>query len=222
MSKLLITDKSFITDKQIYNAFHEKYICIPDIGLLIDKETLILVGTLNDDGYIKTSFKEKSFGVHQIIFCMFHGYIPKIVDHINRNRADNRIENLREISATGNMINKDVNKKKPLGIKGVNWERNNKRWRVTIRYNNKLVHIGSFKNFLNAVRARHYAEQQFGYDEYDIVSAAQKYLMWIGKFSFSTNIKLEEENKYNKDSIKSEWDFFLLTKKQKIDNLIKK
>jgi len=204
----------FITDKQWYDILHEKYFCLPDIGILIDKKTFDLVGTLNADGYIITSLQGKTVGVHRIVFCMFHGYFPKITDHINRNRADNRIENLREISASGNVINTDVHKDNHSGIKGVRWLRYDKRWKVTI--------TGNFVNFINAVRARYYAEQKLGYNEYDIVSSAQKYLMCIGKFSFSSNIEIDKEERYNKNSVDNEWNFFCLEKKQKIDKLIKK
>lgn len=212
---------NFITDKQNYNALHEKYICLPELGLLIDKETFKLVGSLHHDGYIVTSFNNKTIGVHRIIYCMFHGHLPKITDHINRKKADNRIENLREVTSSGNAINTSISKNNTSSVKGVTWNKYDNRWTAKIHYKNKLVFIGNFKYFINAIKARYYAEQKFNYDEYDIVSTAKKYLMYVEKFTFATNIKINPIKKGKKDLLKSEWEFFYMTKKQKIDKLAK-
>jgi len=221
MIKYLITDERFITDKQMYDAMHEKYICFSETGILINKKTFKIVGKLDVNGYITTAFNDKTIGVHRIIFCMVHGYLPKIVDHLNRDRSDNRIENLREISATGNSINSKVSKNHISGIKGITWSTDSHCWKVAIIYKGKSRFLGHFRNFINAVKARHYAEEKLGYAEYDFMSNAKKYLLCSEKLKVYSNSKIEEEE-FSKFSVENEWEFFLLTKKEKIDKLLEK
>lgn len=56
---------------------------------------------------------------HRAIFAMHHGYLPEIVDHINRNTADNRIENLRPATASMNNCNKVISPTNTSGYAGV-------------------------------------------------------------------------------------------------------
>lgn len=58
------------------------------------------------DGYLQTCINRVRLMNHQIVFMMFHGYIPKEIDHINRVVSDNRIENLQEISRSANLKNR--------------------------------------------------------------------------------------------------------------------
>jgi hypothetical protein len=58
------------------------------------------------DGYVQTCVNRVRLLNHQIIFMMFHGYIPKEIDHINRNVSDNRIENLQATTRSANLRNR--------------------------------------------------------------------------------------------------------------------
>lgn len=58
------------------------------------------------DGYLQTCVNQVRLLNHQIVFMMFHGFIPKEIDHINRNVSDNRVENLREITRSENLKNR--------------------------------------------------------------------------------------------------------------------
>jgi len=58
------------------------------------------------DGYVQTCVNRVRLLNHQIIFMMFHGYIPKEIDHINRNVGDNRIENLQATTRSANLRNR--------------------------------------------------------------------------------------------------------------------
>jgi hypothetical protein len=103
-----------------------------------------LAGTITTGGYFRLTIKQKKFYVHQIIFLMQHGYIPKLIDHIDGNPSNNRIENLRESSKSLNACNS----KRPIhnssGHKGVMWEKRQKRWIAKIQINKKVIHLGSF------------------------------------------------------------------------------
>jgi hypothetical protein len=63
-------------------------------------------GRIVKDGYIQTCVNGVRLLNHQIVFMMFHGYIPPEIDHINRKVSDNRIENLQETTRSANLLNR--------------------------------------------------------------------------------------------------------------------
>ena len=63
-------------------------------------------GRIVKDGYLQTCLNGKRLLNHQIVFMMFNGYIPKEIDHIDRDVANNRIENLRETTRSENLKNR--------------------------------------------------------------------------------------------------------------------
>jgi hypothetical protein len=56
---------------------------------------------------IRVRFGGKLYYRYQLIFCMHHGYIPDMIDHINRDPCDDSIENLRECTASENQLNRE-------------------------------------------------------------------------------------------------------------------
>ena len=196
-----------------YEELHKLFIYSPESGLLFTKDTLGLVGTLSN-GYLRVTINNKSYAVHRIIYCMYYGHFPLCqVDHINRIKTDNKIKNLRDVSQSCNSRNVGNNKINKSGIKGVTWIKGDQSWRATIGVDNKAICIAHFKFFINAVKARAYAEELFNYHLYDEESPAVKYLNSV-KY-LSTN----EKKKFNKKSAYSEWEFFMSVRKEKIDKL---
>jgi len=86
-----------------------------------------------------------------------------VTDHINRNKLDNRDENLRFCTHSENRINSGLRKDNTSGIKGVYWDKNIKKWVVVI----KRINLGRFKNKQYAIKARREAEQKY-YKEFTI------------------------------------------------------
>jgi hypothetical protein len=76
----------------------------------------------------------------------------KVVDHIDRNGLNNRRCNLRICSAADNSRN-SVKKGKSSRYKGVSWNKKNKKWFSSIKYNRKFLHIGYFENEIAAAKA---------------------------------------------------------------------
>ena len=74
-------------------------------------------------------------------------------DHINGDPLDNRIDNLREVTRSLNMCNSRIYKTNKVGIKGVRWHKQNKRWEVQIRFNKKMQYRGYFKALEEAAKA---------------------------------------------------------------------
>jgi len=71
----------------------------------------VVVGGLDRTGYVRLQTKGKSYFAHRVIWLLHTGQWPVgQVDHINRNRSDNRIANLRDVSVAENARNKKSNK----------------------------------------------------------------------------------------------------------------
>jgi len=63
------------------------------------------LGSIDKDGYIIFKIKGKQYKAHRLVFAYFNGYFPNEIDHINRIRNDNRIENLRSVTRAENIRN---------------------------------------------------------------------------------------------------------------------
>ena len=83
--------------------------------------------------YINVEIDNKSYKVHRLVFMYHHGYFPSTIDHIDGNRFNNKIENLREVTASPNAQNSKFRKSNTSGHKNVSFDKRNKRWRVMVR-----------------------------------------------------------------------------------------
>lgn len=102
----------------------------------------------------------------RVAYSIYHGvHIEDLreIDHINGNKSDNRIVNLREVPHAENAKNVSLYKSNKSGVPGVMWEDSHKAWAVKINHNGKQRRIGRFKCFEKAVEARKSAEITHGY-----------------------------------------------------------
>jgi hypothetical protein len=115
-------------------------------------------GTDIGDGRSQITINKKHYKTHRLVYLMFHGYMPKEVDHIDNNPLNNRIENLRPASRSEQCCNTRLRKDSTSGIKGVTWDKVRNKWIVSINKNKKTVFRGRFDNFelaqLVAIEAR--------------------------------------------------------------------
>ena len=80
---------------------------------------------------------------HRLVWFLENGYLPGQIDHINGNRSDNRIENLRPATNRQNAYNKAAPKKKSALPRGVGTLRSGK-YQARIRDNGEHVYLGTF------------------------------------------------------------------------------
>ena len=110
------------------------------------------------------------------------GYIPENqVDHIDRNRLNNKWSNLREVSNRCNLQNCNLSKNNTSGVNGVYWNKKLNKWRSLITVNKKHKHLGFFEDFDDAVRARYNEEVNNPEWTCSIDSSALKYLQEKGE-----------------------------------------
>lgn len=119
-----------------------KKVAHPNKQYLVGKE----VGSIHSTGYRHVTWQGKVHKVHRLIFLLEHGYLPKEIDHINSNRQDNRLENLRDVTRSENQCNRFVLKNNTSGYGGVSWHKKSKAWVVRLMKNGKTKIIGYFKD----------------------------------------------------------------------------
>jgi len=96
-------------------------------------------GCKSSNTYGSITIDKKAYCLHKVVFCMHHGYMPKQVDHIDGNRKNNRIENLRPATNAENSLNRPAQKNSKSGIKNVSWNSQNQKWWVQVTKDKKKV-----------------------------------------------------------------------------------
>lgn len=97
-------------------------------------------------GYRRLIMNRNHFQAHRVAWWMRHGYWPKgVIDHINRDPSDNRIENLRDVTMSENSINRVRNKENGLPM-GVSFEPHGSKFAARIYKDGKQYRLGMFEN----------------------------------------------------------------------------
>ncbi len=112
-------------------------------------------------GYRETSIFAVKVSAHRLIWMMVHGEWPQNIDHINGDRTDNRIANLRNVSTEENNRNLSRRVTNKSGCTGVYWVSSHGKWRASI--GTRI--IGMFLSKEAAIAARKAAEVSEGYHQ---------------------------------------------------------
>jgi len=114
----------------------------------ICRNTIIgkVAGRTYDIGYKSIGLYGKEYMSHRLVFMFHHGYFPKEVDHIDGNKSNNRIENLRPATHSENLKNQKIRTNNVSGHKNVGWAKREQKWRVRLTVNFKDKHIGYFSD----------------------------------------------------------------------------
>lgn len=112
-------------------------------------------GIFNKDGYKMVSILDRYYRRGRVIFLMKNGFLPPVIDHINRIKNDDRIENLRPASFSENLINNTKPKRKNVTSKyrGVSFDSSRGKWIASINFKNKAIFIGRFNAEIEAAVA---------------------------------------------------------------------
>lgn len=110
------------------------YWVVPKGGRTIGRR----VGSVNSMGYRHFTLNNKIYLEHRKIWEMFNPPIPKgmMIDHIDRDRLNNLLSNLRLVTPKGNQQNQEG--------RGYSWDRSCERWKARIVVNKKFIHLGNF------------------------------------------------------------------------------
>ena len=100
------------------------------------------------------SVKGKQYFAHRLAFALMCGRWPNVIDHVNRNRTDNRWVNLREANKAGNAKNAGLRKDSQSGYRGVSYRKSNGKWRAYIQTDGVQHHLGFYATAEEAHLAR--------------------------------------------------------------------
>lgn len=102
-------------------------------------------GTVDFNGYVVITINKKRHKAHRLAWLWMHGAWPEIaIDHINGERTDNRISNLREANWSENQHNRRLQRNNKSGYPGVSWDRHACKWRAGIRVNALSQNLGGY------------------------------------------------------------------------------
>jgi len=125
------------------------------------------LGSTHHSGYRFINYHNISYPEHHLVWLLFKGAFPDTtkyeIDHKNRNRSDNRIENLRLVDRSGNAKNHGKRVDNTSGCTGVAWRKEACCWRARLYVGKKCINLGNFIEYSEAVNARKNAEVLYGF-----------------------------------------------------------
>jgi len=103
-------------------------------------------GYLNDNGYIQIRFQKKLYGAHRLIWVWHCGDIPmdKQIDHMDKNRSNNKIENLQLATNAQNSTNRSLNKRNKSGFNGVYFDKQKGKFVTCLTRLGKRKYLGCY------------------------------------------------------------------------------
>jgi hypothetical protein len=123
-------------------------------------------GGVNGKGYRQIKFDGLFYTAHRLAWLLTYGEWPtKDIDHIDGNRANNKVDNLREATRSQNMGNARLWAHNTSGAKGVSWHRRTNKWQATITFNRRNHHLGYFTS-IEAAHAAYCASARVHFGEF--------------------------------------------------------
>ena len=112
-------------------------------------------GKLNKQrGYRYVGYRGRHYLEHRVIYKLVHGHCPRYLDHVNRNRSDNRIENLRQTTHSANHYNKQKVANKTSEEKGVCFDKRTGKWMAYLTVSRCNIHLGYYQHEKEAIKVR--------------------------------------------------------------------
>ena len=120
-------------------------------------------GSTSGAGYCKIWIGGRHYRAHRLAWLYVHGDVPEFLDHINGDRADNRIENLRPATREQNNFNRSICSRNTSGLKGASFDRRRGCWIAQIRHRGIVRYLGAYDTAQEAHEAYvREAEKTFG------------------------------------------------------------
>ncbi len=146
---------------------HDNFCYNPANGLITNKvkrsSTALegeIAGTTKKDGHIEIKHKRRLYQATHIIWVLYYNKWPDyLIDHIDRNRSNNRIDNLREATLVQNSHNRTKYTSNTTGAKGVSIK--DGKFIAYINVNRKRIYLGDFLSFSDAIMAYNTAAKKY-------------------------------------------------------------
>lgn len=156
-------DLNYVNDRLKYDPNTRIFIWKrhPDLGKQNNRCADKPAGTICN-GYVVIRINGSGYYAHHLAWLIHTGDWPKIeIDHKDRNRSNNRINNLHDVTTRQNLLNRSIYKHNTSGVRGVYWNKRNLKWHAQINVHGKSHHLGYFTNLTEATQARKQAEEKY-------------------------------------------------------------
>lgn len=140
--------------------------CDPETGVITRRSTgQVAFASTHSRGYRHGTVAGQRLLAHRVVWALTNGKWPSTIDHINGDKSDNRLVNLRSVTQQENCKNSKRPKNNTSGAVGVCWDSQHNKWRSSITVNRKTRYIGLFSDIAEAVAARERASRDHGFHE---------------------------------------------------------
>jgi hypothetical protein len=141
-------DRTWFASDRLYDSWNTEFAGSPALT------------NLTDNGYLRGTILQQTYLAHRVAYAICFGWCREI-DHINGVRTDNRIVNLRSVTKSENARNQPLKSNNSSGVVGVS--RGKDCWRAEITVQGKVIRLGNFHFFTDAVEARRLAENKYSF-----------------------------------------------------------
>lgn len=128
----------------------DRLIYDPSTGIFTERSSGVSVGSITHYGYVQIGLDYEDYKAHRLAFLYMTGSTPKMIDHKNRVKNDNRWSNLRECSYEENNCNTSIRSDNTSGVKGVSWDKNRNKWQAKVQFKGKTYGAGYHINLKDA------------------------------------------------------------------------
>ena len=168
-----------LTQKRLKEVLHYD----PITGIFINRinrsnvKVGSIAGYVQPDDYRYIRIDCKGYKASRLAWLYMEGYFPEHeVDHRDRIKHNDRWKNLRHLTHSCNVKNASIKSNNKSGVTGVHWNKHNQKWTTYISITGKSKYLGSFIDFIDAVKARYQAEVKYGWFECNDKTSAYLYL----------------------------------------------
>ncbi len=121
-------------------------------------------GSIHPHGYLQIMIDGSSYKAHRLAWLYESGEHPPLqIDHVNHDRSDNRMSNLRAVDHINNMKNQKLSSNNASGVNGVAFNKKTKKWVSRIKVDRKDIYLGSFDSIFDAEKSRVDANNKHGF-----------------------------------------------------------
>lgn len=151
-----------VTKKISYNPKTGEFVRLIGGGKGAKKGTITKGCLDKSTGYLCVCVCGIQVYAHRLAWFLTHGSWPlQTIDHINRDRTDNRMENLRDVSYSVNNSNMGISRCNTSGLKNISWHAKSKKWMGQIKKNNNYYYLGLFESKEKAEEFKDFFEKEF-------------------------------------------------------------
>jgi hypothetical protein len=150
-------------EKALLEKLKAEYVYDDYFGLLFEKDSLKDMSYLTTRGYRRIYVAGQPYLLHRLIFFYHNGFFPKVVDHIDGDLYNNRIENLQGCDQQVNIEKAKIFKTNKTGFKGVSYHKAAGKYESYFWKNYKKIYCGLYDTAEEAHKAR--LERKYSHNE---------------------------------------------------------